>query len=170
MMYKRVSIIRSAFYCKILFLILWCLGISAGCYCALHSSAALTSMMHRQEIIPMSIVGRYVLLGLPFVIMAFTIHFDLRFFYVPVVLLKSFIYSYSSCAIISMYGSSGWLCHILLLFFDLCTIPVLIFLCLRAIQKKLTQKELIICSIYVLIIAYIDHLAILPLTVELLNH
>lgn len=167
---REVHAYRKTFLFRLLVTILWCCGLIAGYRCIQYSSANLISLMHTPVVTAVSIVGRYTLLNLPFVIVVISAQFNLFFINSLILFCKAFLYAYSSCSIIALYGSSGWLCRFLFLFFDFCTLPALIYLCIRLAKKELEKRDLVITSIYAFTITCIDYFAILPFTVRLLHH
>jgi len=173
MMYiRRKNFFNSSILLKVCIAILWCFGIAFGSVCGVHSSTDYISVMRGFDIQSMSIVGRYVLLFLPLVFSVFAIHYGLYTLILPVVFCKAFIFSYSCCCIVSLFGSASWLLRFLLLFFDSCTLPFLMLIWLRGMTGKqfAMRYEVISCSIYMLIIACVDHYVVLPFTVALLTN
>lgn len=161
---------RKVFLLRLFVTAWWCFGLIAGYRFAQYSSAGFVSMMHMPIVTAVSIVGRYTMLILPFVIVVISSQFNLRFINSLILFCKAFLYAYSSCSIIALYGSSGWLCRLLLLFFDFCTLPALIYICIRIAKRELEKRDFVITLIYVFTITCIDYFAILPFAVRLLHH
>lgn len=173
MMYtKGVGLFRSDILCKVLFAVLWCLGIFAGSYLVLHSDASFISLMRRPSIQSVSIVGRYFLLILPFIISVIAMHLHLRFVFFLMAFSKAFLFSYSCCFLIAIFGSAGWLFQFLILFFDLITIPFLILFWTRNVTTDAHRmhRDLTLYLIFLLIILCVDYFAILPFATKLLYY
>ena len=157
---------------KLSVLISWFLGLILGCYTVYSSSAVFLSWMNGIDIQPVSIVGRYLILNLSFIISVICIYLKLPLITLPIIFCKAFCFAYSLTFLAAIFGSSAWLVQGLLLFYELSTVSVLIYFWLNctAGKRRCIQRNGIYFSVYSTIVMFVDYWVISPHTLTLFNH
>lgn len=106
----------------------WILGLGCGGLVFRFAGESIVSLMPIAVSGPVSIVGLLTCTLLPFLFTAFAVYVSLPWLLIVVSFCKSFLYAYVSCAVLTAFGSAGWLVRALLLFSDTCG-AVLLYSC-----------------------------------------
>lgn len=101
------------------------LGLFSGGYLFLRADDSFAFLMCRALSGRVSIVGLASVSVLPFLFSAFAVSLYLPRLFRVVAYCKALTFSYVALGIWAAYGSGAWLAHLLLMFSDICTIPLL---------------------------------------------
>lgn len=108
---------------------------------------------------------------LPFLFSAFAAYFSKPKLMLPVCFWKAFCFGFCGFGISLVYGQCSWLMRLLLMFSDLCSLPILLFYWLRyAFGKRCPDWCVNVSALsLLLIITTVDYCFISPFTVCLLE-
>ena len=156
-----------ALWCKLSYFVLalfWFTGLILGITCSLAADESVFALMRLAPRCQVSIVGLFAVMLLPFLFTAVAVWFHKPWLILPIACFKAVSFGYSNLVTVLSFGSAGWLVRILLLFSDICTLPVLCWLWLRYIpgNRSLKHSDLAVCIVAILIIGCIDHCFVLP--------
>lgn len=112
------------------------LGLVLGALLFLSAENDSTSLMRMAKNGPVSIVGLLSVSFLPFLISAFAVYVSQPWLLPVIALCKGASFSLVSLGVTAAYGSAGWLMRLLLMFSDLCALPLLLFFWLRYISGE----------------------------------
>lgn len=98
----------------------WLSGLGAGALVFRFADDISVSLMRSAAESPVSIVGLLICTLLPFLFTAFAVYLSLPRLLIPISFCKAFAYAYVSCAVLTAFGTAGWLVRALLLFSDTC--------------------------------------------------
>ena len=157
-------------YCKIVFILMWCVGMFTGISVALHNSSATFSLM-RSLSGGVSIVCLLFSFAFPFVISAVIVSFGQQWLLVPIGFVRSFMYFFCACSVTLAYGSGGWLSRYILMFTDSIISVLLLWFWLKCIaDQNHTTKRTIVCVLITGIVCAVDYCYISPLAVQIFNY
>ena len=156
-----------AWWCKsspFFLAVVWCAGLILGVKFASAPSAASVSLMGQAPLCPASIVGLMGAALLPFLLTAFAVFLKQPWMILLIAFCKAVSFGYSGILTIMAFGSSGWLVRLLLMFTDICTVPVLCWLWLRHIPGNLqiTSADLALGAAAVIGFGSLDYCLISP--------
>ena len=95
----------------------------------------LTSLMGGAILCSVSIVQLLIPFLLPFLFSAIAVYLSAPWLIYAVCFLKTALFSYISCGVVSLYGSAGWLVHILFLFSDIFYLVLLYWYWIRHVSS-----------------------------------
>lgn len=147
----------------------WLAGFLFGSLFFLFCDHSFLPLMHRYLICPVSIVGLILFPFLPFLFSAFAV-----FLSKPVLLhfigfWKAFVFSLFSLCFFRAFGSVGWLLRMLLLFTEICSLPLLYGyqrICLNA--SSFPGMELVVFLSVLILLGTVDYGYILPFAADIL--
>ena len=152
------------FPCKILLLAGWCLGLVLGiCYVS-QADGSFFVLMRRAAESPVSIVGLLAVLVLPFLITAFAVLISRPQLLILLAFLKAFSFGACACCVDQAFLSAGWLLRIFLMFSDLLSLPVLLWLWLRCIsgERRRTVRDLVFSGVLLAAVGTVDYCLVSP--------
>lgn len=103
----------------------WVLGLTVGIFVALFASSSFFLLMRSAIFCKVSIVSLLLSTSLPFFISAYAVFINQPWLIVPVCFIKAFLLSVIACGLLISYHTAGWLLIIVLLFCDICTVPLI---------------------------------------------
>jgi hypothetical protein len=112
------------------FIGMFCGFIFANC------SDSFVSLMRQAASCPVTIVGLFAVLFLPFLLTAFAVLISCPAAVLLLAFGKAFLVGACSAACVLTFGGSGWLIRMLLLFSDFASIPVLYWLWLQCFSRE----------------------------------
>ncbi len=153
-------------YPKITFCVMFLLGIFFGCLSACSAGQTRSSLMHMAILSPVSIVSLSAVMLLPFILAAIVVYFQHTWLLSILGFLKAFSFSWCAAGIWFTFGRVEFF---LLLFSDLCAVPLYCLFALRSTTAATASRNfgLPVCMIVVLIAVCADVLFISPLLAAL---
>lgn len=148
-------------------IVTWILGLFFGNFLGVPS---FSSMMHRAVLQPVSIVGSYICMFLPFVLSLYFILSEKTILLLIVCFIKAVAYGFSCTLLSGLYGTASWLLKCLFLFSDSCFLPFIMFIWLKFNQqeKHLSSGLVSICTLSGIFIGAADYYFISPFVERLL--
>ena len=146
-------------------------GFLSGSFIAAQSSANGYSMIGiaaGQSVIFSSLLS---VAALPFLFTAFAAYIRQGWLLIGIAFAKAFVFSYFSAGVMHLYGASGWLVLVMLLFTDLFALPLLCWVWIRILNHgpKILLRSLSIAFLLLFAIAFLDYRFISPNLVNLLS-
>lgn len=165
----------SNFYCgrfvvlRASIFIFWILGVLVGLYIAIAAPAVSFSGMQGFEFQPLSIVSRFAVLFFSFLISVIFTYYKNSFLLVLTVFIKAFLLAYTWRWFNIAFRDAGWLVSCLLMFFDICTVPVLLYSWLRCFagDMQMPARYFIFQTLYAITIFCIDMFLVSPFALPL---
>lgn len=155
---------------RIVLAFLYCAGLLIGAMLAVQASDCFLTWMRSVEIIRMSIVGLLTVTTLPFLISALAVLISQSWLLFPICFLKALSFGFCSGGVWFVFGSAGWLGCGLLLFTDLCALPVLFCYWLRHIEgTKTALSEAALYMSLLFLAGSLDHCLISPFAAGILS-
>lgn len=155
--------------CKGFLVICWFLGLLVGIViaCGADDSYFLTMLSDEFTV---SITGLLMVVVLPFLFTAVAVFLSNRFMLLTVVFLKAFSFGYIGFGIMSVYSSASWLVRFLLMFSDICSLPLLMWLWIRCTDQldHFPKAELLVCLAVSLAFGILDVWIVSPFSAMLL--
>lgn len=142
--------------------------LSGGLFCVF-CDHSFFSLMHRLPYCSVSIVGQILFPSLPFLFSAFAVFIAKPRLLLLIGFLKAFVFSLVSMSFVLSFGSSGWLLRLLLLFTDLCSMPLLFGYqrkCLHA--SAVSGVELLAALSLLILIGSVDCGYVLPFLADMI--
>ena len=157
---------------RIPMVVFWILGILTGLYVTITPPASYLSLMQGLEIQPLSIVSRFAVLFFFLVISVVFTFYNNNILLVVIVFCKAFLLAYAWRWFGIAFRDAGWLVCFLLMFFDICTVPVLFYFWLRCFagDMQVQTRSIIYLAVYGLIIFCIDMYWVSPFVLSLFYH
>ncbi len=160
--------------CKacIFFLCAFCLGgLLFGSFLAVRLPESNFSWMHAVPLHRASIVGMLTASLLPFLLTACAVSFSLNWAVIPLAFCKTSLFSLFSVLTILSYGGCGWLVRLLLLFSDIVSLPILMWLWIRILQGKCGSsfRTILVCAAAGMAVTVFDYLVISPYLAYLIS-
>lgn len=154
--------------CKMILIIFWCIGFAGGTVAAA-GAGNLTSLMRACCDSSVSIVGLFLVPFFPFLISAVAVYFSLPWLLCLTALCKMFSFGFCTCAVAVGFAEAGWLICLLLLFTDLCTLPVLCWFQFRhsAGGRRILWKDVLCPIVWFLAVCAVDRIWIVPLLIDI---
>lgn len=106
-------------------------GLLVGCFARTSAEVDSVSWMRGVLDAPVSIVGLLSVIFLPFLFSAFAVYTSQHWLLAPIAFWKALSFALAAGWIGAAFGSAGWLMRILLMFTDICSMPLLILFWLR---------------------------------------
>ena len=162
------SRIFNAGTCKLLIGFCWISGLLFGMYAASVAGDTFLLMM-RGDVSTVSIPGLLIAF-LPFLLTAFAVFLPHPGFLIPLVLWQSFSYGFCACGLSAVYHGAAWLVRFLLMFSQIATVPLLMWLWLRKCDfpDSFRTGELAACGAAVILIGVLDYCMVSPFAAMLL--
>lgn len=150
--------------CLVFLALFWCAGIFLGIYAASSVGYSFLPLMRAAIVRRVSIVALFAVLLLPFLLSAFVIFFSQPWLLLLFSFFKAFSFGFCCSAAQLSFGSAGWLVCLLLLFSDICTLPVLYWFWVRHISgdKYAIGRSLAVSIALVLFFGSLDYCFISP--------
>lgn len=143
----------------------WLLGLIVGCLIFYAAGYECVSWMRAAADSRVSIVGLLSVIILPFLFSAFAVYISHSWLLLIVAFGKAVSFSLVSLGILISFGSAGWLMRFLLMFSDLCALPLLFLFWMRFIsgERRITLRSGLLFSAAGLVIGSIDFYLISPI-------
>lgn len=149
----------------IILALFWILGLFSGCVYHLNSGSATASLMCGALNGTVSIVSLLSVILLPFLLSALAVYFFKPAFLPVIAFFKACTMAFVATGLMSAYGSAGWLAQLMLMFSDLCTVPLLWLFWLRHLGNpgrcSVTESCLFLAS--VCLVCFLDFYLISPI-------
>ena len=147
---------------------LWTAGLFLGTLAAQFAGPSFSLMRPSSGV---SIVTPLVAAAFPFLLAAFAVHIHRPKLLLFLCFCKAFCFAFCGCLIWCAYGSAGWLVRFLLMFTDICMVPVLCWFCMRHITGPIIseKRDLAVCIVIAVIVAGIDYFAVSPFLAKLID-
>ncbi len=110
---------------NVLLALSWIFGLGFGALVFRYGKDHIVSLMPSVLSSRLSIVGLASCSVLPFLFSVLAVYFSVPPLLMPICFFKAFLYAYVSCGVYGAFYHAGWLLHLLLLFVDTLSIPVL---------------------------------------------
>lgn len=142
----------------------WFLGLVLGGSFAVKSSLSLISLMRTVTEHGVSIVGLLGVTALPFLFTAVAVYFDQPWLLPVIAFCKAFLWSYTGCLIVRSFDTAGWLVRFLVLFTDSASLPLLFYLWLTHLQRRMINYcfRFGVCLACIAAVAVVDYLMVSP--------
>ena len=155
--------------CKVLLCVCWMLGLVFGAVFSAGADSTFLLLMRRTEF-SVSIVGLLLVAMLPFLFTAYAFFLSNRFLIIIFAFLKAFSFSYCLFGLSAVYGTGSWLAWILLMFSDLGTLPVLMWLWIHFLgsPERSIRTKFVCCLSVSALIVMADYWMISPFAASIL--
>lgn len=117
-----------------------------------------------------SIVCIFSLLCLPFMISLLASFWNVRGLIYLIAFGKAFLFSFVSLGIFLSFGSAGWLVYLMLMFSQMCSLPVLYWFWIYCLNHRQSPSSLEVFSLLSLffLIASVDSVYVMPFLASLI--
>ena len=168
---SKVSIFSSLHSKKILFGIIWILGLLLGRYISLLISPEIQPIIYDVTTADTSFIGLIFSFLFALLVSAFLLCRRLPLLVLPIIFLKAVFFSYCSSAITLSLGNAGWLLSRLYMLSDGFAVIVLLWFWLRCITGEATavKKYSILSIVAMCLICYFDYSFVSPFAMMLFN-
>ncbi len=149
----------------------WILGLLCGVYSGLCWDGSLVPLMRGCLYDSVSIVCIFCLICLPFMISILASFWNARGLIYLIALGKAFLFSFVSLGVFFSFGAAGWLVQLLLMFHEVCSLPVLFWFwmhCLNQRQEPSALETFSFLSLFFLI-ASLDSSYVMPFLASLIS-
>lgn len=149
----------------------WILGLLWGVYCGFHWDSSLVPLMRGCLYGSVSIVCVFCLICLPFLISLLASFWNARVLIYLIAFGKAFLFSFVSLGVFFSFGAAGWLVQILLMFSEVCSLPVLYWFWLYCLDRRQGPSALEIFSLLSLffLIASLNSSYVMPFLASLIS-
>lgn len=156
---------------RIFLALCYCAGLLMGSIVAAQAQESIASWMRTAEFQRVSIVSLLSVTCLPFLISALAVMISQTWLLFPICFLKAFCFGFCATGVSCVFGSAGWLVCGLLLFTDLCSMPLLIFWWLRYLDglRRLRFSDTALTASLLFLIGSLDHCVISPFLAGIIN-
>lgn len=156
--------------CKPILIFLWIFGLFFGVWLAVGADDSSFLMMRGADLVTVSIPGLLLITVLPFLFTAIAVFLSKPWLLSALVFAKAAMFGYSAGWVTAAYGTASWIVRILLMFSDVCTMPLLMWLWLRCciLSKRSAGRDMGRCFLGATIIGLLDILAVSPFAALLL--
>ncbi len=163
---RRFSFGFDRLFPRVTFCALFLSGMLSGCIAARSAGQALASLMRMAVFSPVSIVSLSAAMLLPFILAAIAVYFRHTWLLMVIGFFKAFSFSWCFTGIWMAFGSAV---YFLLLFSDLCAVPLFCLYSLRnaVADRTLRNSGLPDCLLLVFAAVCVDALLISPLLASL---
>jgi len=150
--------------CKPILSGLWIVGLLFGMVWAAGAGDSLSLTMRGVNDFPVSIPGLLLVTVLPFLITAAAVYFSLPWLLSMLVFGKAVSFGFCAWWITAAFGTASWLIRILMMFTDLCVLPLLMWLWLRHgdLSDKSMARDVTICLAITVAVGLLDISAVSP--------
>ena len=149
----------------------WIFGLLSGWYAAIKMQPSLVSSA--VELVGYFRMPFFKVLSvcLPFLFSAIAVYCSVPGLILLISVLKAIFFAFCCCYLEYFFGSCSWLLRLLLLFSDICSIPVVFFYWLRHFEGNIhfSLQEHLWLSVFLMIVLGIDYFIVTPYAVELLS-
>ncbi len=149
-----------------LLIFVWLAGLLLGTM-AIWLDPFFFSWMRPQLSDRVSIVSSIVAAVFPFLLAALAVHINCKVLLLILAFLKTFSFAFCGFLIFHAYGSAGWLLRFLLMFTDICILPIFCWYCIRSIEKN-RVKDFTVCVFFALAVACFDCFVVSPFLAKLI--
>jgi len=151
--------------------IVWIIGLFLGAYCGFRWDLSLVPLMRGCLYDSVSIVCVFCLICLPFMISLLASFWNARGLIYLIAFGKAFLFSFVSLGIFFSFGSAGWLVHLLLMFSEVCTLPVFYWFWMVSLNHRQEPSALEIFSLLssFFLIASLDSSYVMPFLASLIS-
>lgn len=151
--------------------VVWVLGLICGAGCGFHWDASLIPLMRGCLYDAVSIVCVFSLLCLPFMISLLASFWNARGLIYLTAFGKAFLYSFVSLGIFFSFGAAGWLVHLMLMFSEVCSLPVLYWFWTYCLEHRQGPSSLEVFSFLSLffLIASLNSSYVMPFLASLIS-
>lgn len=155
--------------CKVLLCFCWILGMVLGAVFSAGADSSFLLLMRRTNF-SVSIVGLLLVAMLPFLFTAYAVFLSNRFLIIVFAFLKAFAFSYCLFGLSTVYEEGSWLAWILLMFSDLGTLPVLMWLWIRCFgsSERSLRTRFVCCLSVSALVVMADYWMISPFAASIL--
>lgn len=143
----------------------WITGICTGFGIYITHRPLFYSLMRGLAFQPVSIVGLFVSVFLPFLFTYFFITTNKRAYILVFCFLKALSFGFTGAYVISSFGSAGWLMIGLFMFSDCCTLPLLYYLWISTYishEVDCIKVKFWVCTVLCLVVVWLDFVVISP--------
>ncbi|MBR3978868.1 MAG: hypothetical protein IKJ94_04515 [Oscillospiraceae bacterium] len=142
----------------------WIFGLLAGLLVALRTVTIHNTWTRSLQQSELSVVGFLATLIFPYFLSAILFKVSLWEMILPLIFLKAFSYSWCATSIVCMFGHSGWLFRLLLLFSDSLSVSCLLWFWIRNYSGNSVSgwRDLLLCFCLVLALGCFDCCLISP--------
>lgn len=165
---KQITKKDKGLHLRLSLAVIWSLGLVIGYYLASRSKPVISSLILLIQSDRMMIVGFLSMLILPFIVSAILIWMSLNIWVLPLAFLKACLYSCCCCQIM-VFGDAGWLAHLLFVFSESISVPILLwfwFSCIDEHRGFILQRA-ILCIASVMTIGCVDCFIVSPFAAKL---
>ena len=155
----------------ILLALFWTVGIALGIWSAYTCGSNHIFLMRSVPFGTVSIVSLMCVSVFPFLLSAFTVFLSHSKALLAIALVKGFFFSYISACLLFGFGSGDWLMRLLLMFSNICCLPILFWYWMRHISGDVSFSPwltLFVASMLFLI-GSIDFCCVSPFLAMLIN-
>ncbi len=145
----------------------WLLGLVSGSFFSVSAGNSFLLTMRAAASSHVSIFGLLASILLPLLFSAFAVYISQPWLLVPIAFGKAFFFSYLALAVLSAFGSAGWLIRWLLMFSDSLSLPVLWWYWLRAVSGRRKFADTAAAFLAALVIGSVDFYMISPVLANL---
>lgn len=151
--------------------IAWIFGLICGVGCGVQWDASLAPLMRGCLYDTVSIVRAFSLLCLPFVISLLASFWNVRGLTYLIAFGKAFLFSFVSLGIFLSFGSAGWLVHPMLMFGEVCSLPVLYWFWMHCLDSRQGPSSLEVFGFLSLLflIASLNSVYVMPFLASLIS-
>lgn len=149
----------------------WILGLLLGVYSGCRWDESLVPLMHGCLYDTVSIVCVFCLLCLPFMISLLASFWNVRWLIYLIAFGKAFLFSFVSLGVFFSFGAAGWLVQLLLMFSEVCSLPVLYWFWMYCLDHRQGPSPLEIFSLLSLffLIASLNCSYVMPFLASLIS-
>ncbi len=174
-LYARNSSAKVRMQCKesvIILSFLWVMGLICGLYLVASSDSMLLEYFYAASGTRPSIAGILVVIFLPIAVSAIAAYFSAPVLIYGICFFKAFCFSFALCGVVSVFGYSGWLVRLLLLFSDSCMAVLLFWLWCKflSLKRNTVHRDLLICVAIAAIVGTVDYFLVSPYLVILMHY
>ena len=157
---------------RILFLVVWVIGLVLGFFFAMKMPDEALSVIRTIRNSDVSFAGLLVSLLLPFALSVVALWFHFPLVILPLAFIKAFAYSFCASVLMRSFGEAGWLIYRLYLFSDSCMSVVFIWFWNRNICQITDgwKKDSVLCLIISVFVFCIDFSFVTPLLKQVFKY
>ena len=149
----------------------WLAGFLLGGFFLPYAGDSYLLLMRSAVSSPVSIVGLFSGVLLPFLISAFAVYLSMPLVLACTCFLKAFSFSVCAGAVFSAFGSAGWLILILMQFSDCCMLPVMVWFSCRHWKtgRRNLRRDLTAVLFSAVAVGIMDYCIVSPYLVMLID-
>lgn len=151
--------------------IVWILGLLAGVFSSVSAGDSLLPTMRAALYCGVSISGLLTVTLLPLLFSALAVYISKPFLLLPIAFSKGFLYAFWAGGILRLFGASGWLMKLLLLFGDAASLPILWWYWLKASDRFSRRKyrQFLVASAAAAAVSCFDYFFVSSFLTELIT-